>query len=164
MNEYGGRGEENGVGRRLDMVIRRMEESDLDRLAVLETRCFTIPWSRAMLADELSNDRALYLVALCEGRVAGYAGAWIVMDEGHITNVAVDPDFRRAGIGRALLAALLEGLAGAGVTASTLEVRRGNRPAIALYEAFGFTVEGVRRGYYTDNGEDALVMWSRLEA
>lgn len=147
-----------------DIQIRRMEDHDLDRLAVLETRCFTIPWSRAMLADELSNDQTLYLVAVCEGRIAGYAGAWIVLDEGHITNVAVDPDFRRTGIGRALLAALLEGLSGAGAMAATLEVRRGNAAAIALYEAFGFTVEGVRKGYYIDNGEDALVMWARLAA
>ena len=147
-----------------DIRIRRMEEGDLDRLAILESRCFSIPWSRAMLADELSNDRALYLVAACEGRIAGYAGAWIVFDEGHITNVAVDPDFRRSGVGRKLLSALLEGLAGAGVKAATLEVRRGNHPAIALYDAFGFTVEGVRRGYYADNGEDALVMWARIAA
>lgn len=147
-----------------DIRIRRMEAGDLDRLALLEARCFSIPWSRGMLEDELSNDRALYLVAESTGRITGYAGAWIVFDEGHITNVAVDPDFRRSGIGRRLLSALLEGLAGAGVTAATLEVRRGNRPAISLYEAFGFTVEGVRRGYYADNGEDALVMWARIAA
>ena len=143
--------------------IRRMETADLDLLADLEKRCFSIPWSRDMIADELSNDRALYLVAEWEGKLLGYAGSWVIFDEGHITNVAVDPQARRQGVGRHLLGALLEGLAGAGVTAATLEVRRGNTAAISLYKSFGFSVEGVRRGYYQDNNEDALVMWKRFK-
>lgn len=143
--------------------IRRMETADLDPLAALEKRCFSIPWSRDMIADELSNERALYLVAELEGKLLGYAGSWVIFDEGHITNVAVDPQARKQGVGRHLLGALLEGLAGAGVTAATLEVRRGNTAAISLYKSFGFTVEGVRRGYYQDNNEDALVMWKRFK-
>ena len=143
--------------------IRRMETADLDLLAALEKRCFSIPWSRDMIADELSNDRALYLVAELEGKLLGYAGSWVIFDEGHITNVAVDPQARKQGVGRHLLGALLEGLAGAGVTAATLEVRRGNTAAISLYKSYGFTVEGVRRGYYQDNNEDALVMWKRFK-
>ena len=143
--------------------IRRMETVDLDLLAALEKRCFSIPWSRDMIADELSNERALYLVAELEGKLLGYAGSWVIFDEGHITNVAVDPQARKQGVGRHLLGALLEGLAGAGVTAATLEVRRGNTAAISLYKSYGFTVEGVRRGYYQDNNEDALVMWKRFK-
>ena len=143
--------------------IRRMETADLDLLAALEKRCFSIPWSRDMIADELSNERALYLVAELEGKLLGYAGSWVIFDEGHITNVAVDPQARKQGVGRHLLGALLEGLAGAGVTAATLEVRRGNTAAISLYKSYGFTVEGVRGGYYQDNNEDALVMWKRFK-
>ena len=142
--------------------IRRMEPADLDQLAVLEQRCFSIPWSRAMLAEELANDRALYLVAAQNDQLLGYAGCWVVFDEGHITNIAVDPQARRRGIGRSLLAALLEGITGAGAMSATLEVRRGNQSAISLYQSFGFSVDGVRRGYYQDNREDALVMWKRF--
>ena len=116
-----------------------------------------------MIADELSNERTLYLVAEADGALLGYAGSWVIFDEGHITNVAVDPEVRRQGVGRHLLGALLEGLAGAGVVAATLEVRRGNTAAISLYKSFGFAVEGIRRGYYQDNNEDALVMWKRFK-
>jgi ribosomal-protein-alanine N-acetyltransferase len=144
------------------VIIHRMSDEDLEQVAALESRCFSIPWTRGMLEEELSNDRALYLVAATGARIVGYAGAWLICDEGHITNIAVDSDVRRKGVGRLLLAALLEGMQGAGVTAATLEVRRGNSPAIALYSSFGFIVEGVRRGYYADNNEDALIMWSRL--
>lgn len=142
--------------------IRRMEPADLAQLVELERRCFTIPWSRDMLAEELSNERALYLVAVRDGMALGYAGCWMILDEGHITNIAVDPPFRQMGVGRSLMEALLEVLSGAGVTSATLEVRRSNTAAIRLYQSFGFTVEGVRRGYYQDNHEDALVMWKRL--
>ncbi len=142
--------------------IRRMAEGDLSRLAEVETRCFTIPWSRSMLEEELANPNALYLVAEQDDMILGYAGSWLVFDEGHITNIAVEPSARRTGVGRTLLAALLEGMHGAGVRSATLEVRRGNAPAIALYQSFGFVVEGVRRGYYNDNNEDALIMWVQM--
>ena len=144
------------------LTIRRMVESDLNQVAELELRCFSIPWTRGMLEEELANAYALYLVVATGDRVVGYAGAWIVFDEGHITNIAVDPAARRRGTGRILLAALIEGMQGRGVLAATLEVRRGNAPAIAMYQSFGFTTKGVRRGYYADNNEDALIMWVRL--
>jgi len=142
--------------------IRRMAERDLAGLAGVEARCFSIPWSRGMLEEELANPGALYLVAERDGELIGYAGAWIIFEEGHITNLAVDPSARRTGVGKTLLAALIEGLRGAGVHSATLEVRRGNAPAITLYRSFGFSVEGVRRGYYSDNNEDALIMWARF--
>lgn len=144
------------------LTFRRMTERDLNQVAELELRCFSIPWTRGMLEEELANEHALYLVAAAGDRVVGYAGAWIVFEEGHITNIAVDPDARRRGVGRLLLAALIEGMQGGGVTAATLEVRRGNEPAIAMYRSFRFTTKGVRRGYYADNNEDALIMWVRL--
>ncbi len=145
------------------IVIRSMTEADLDAVAGLEVACFSIPWSRRMIQDELDNDRARYLVAAVEGQVAGYGGVWILFDEGHITNIAVHPRFRKSGIGRNLLGTMIELMKQEGVLSATLEVRRGNAAAVALYRSFGFSVEGVRRGYYTDNGEDALLMWVRFQ-
>ncbi len=145
------------------MNIRRMTQNDIASLATLEVRCFTVPWSYAMLQDELENENALYLIAEKEGIIVGYAGAWRILDEGHITNIAVDPIRQREGIGRQLLAALLEGLAGSGVQKATLEVRKSNAAAVALYQAFDFRVAGVRRAYYSDNLEDALIMWVNID-
>ena len=102
---------------------------------------------------------AAYFVAELSGRVVGYIGVWKIVDEGHITNVAVSPDYRRMQIGSALLKTMLEITAEEGIVRHTLEVRTGNEAAIGLYEKFGFETAGVRKGYYEDNGEDALIMW-----
>ena len=91
--------------------------------------------------------------------MVGYIGVWKIVDEGHITNVAVSPDYRRMQIGSALLKNMLEITAEEGIVRHTLEVRTGNEAAIGLYEKFGFETAGVRKGYYEDNGEDALIMW-----
>lgn len=141
------------------VAVRDLVSDDLDAILVMERLCFTIPWTRGMFDEELANERAQYLVATVDGTVAGYAGSWWIFDEGHITNVAVHPDQRRRGVGAALIRALLECGRIAGVRSFTLEVRRGNEAAIGLYESFGFHVDGVRRGYYEDTGEDALIMW-----
>lgn len=93
------------------------------------------------------------------GQVCGYVGVWKILDEGHITNVAVAPDYRRMHIGRAMLEALIEVTGQAGIERYTLEVRASNEPAIRLYEGLGFKSEGIRPGYYEDNGEDAVIMW-----
>jgi ribosomal-protein-alanine N-acetyltransferase len=143
-------------------AIRQMCYSDLDEIAEIEKLSFPIPWSRDMLEDELFNPRAWYRVAAFEGRIAGYAGMWKILDEGHITNIAVHPDFRRRGLGAALLRDLIEHAESCGINALTLEVRVGNKPAICLYESLGFTVEGRRKRYYQDNHEDALIMWLRI--
>lgn len=143
-----------------DLIVRRAEAKDVDRIAELEIQCFTTPWSReAVYQDVVENQRALYLVAEIEGLVIGYAGIWSIVDEGHITNVAVAPEFRQHHIGSAIIAVLLEVTEKAGITSHTLEVRRGNEPAIKLYEKYGFKVAGERKGYYEDTGEDALIMW-----
>lgn len=143
-----------------DLIVRRAEAKDVDRIAELEIQCFTTPWSReSVYQDVVENQRALYLVAEIEGLVIGYAGIWSIVDEGHITNVAVAPEFRQHHIGSAIIAVLLEVTEKAGITSHTLEVRRGNEPAIKLYEKYGFKVAGERKGYYEDTGEDALIMW-----
>ncbi len=145
-----------------DATTRPMCLADIDRLVPIELASFSVPWSRNMLEDELYNDKAYYLVAEHQGRVAGYAGMWQIFEEGHITNIAVDPAFRRLGIGSLLLDDLIAYAKAQGIQALTLEVRVSNAPAISLYESKGFIAEGRRKRYYSDNNEDALIMWLRL--
>lgn len=143
-----------------ELIVRRAEAKDVDRIAELEIECFTTPWTReSVYQDVVENPRALYVVAEIEGLVIGYAGIWSIVDEGHITNVAVDPKFRKLHVGSAIISVLLDVTQKAGVERHTLEVRRSNEAAIKLYEKFGFEVAGERKGYYQDEGEDALIMW-----
>lgn len=139
--------------------IRRMMAEDIDGIVGVETRSFTIPWSKQMFLDELSNPLALYYVAACDGKIVAYAGLWLIIDEGHITNIAVDPSWRRQKIAAELMRKIFETAAEYGLRGLTLEVRAGNQPAISLYQKFGFKVEGRRKAYYSDNHEDALIMW-----
>ena len=135
--------------------------ADLEAVLEIEQASFPIPWSRnAFLQELLENDRAIYLIARDETeRIAGYIGMWIVLDEGHITNLATHPDFRRSGVGRTLLAAMMTAGREQGVRYVTLEVRRSNLAAQQLYQKAGFAPMGVRRQYYLDNKEDAVIMW-----
>ncbi len=142
------------------IVIDSMTLDDLDGVLAIERKSFPTPWSRFAFQTELTrNQYALYVVARLEGRIMAYAGTWVVLDEAHITNVAVDPDYRGRGYGRALLRALLSRARSKGATRATLEVRNGNKSAQQLYISEGFTFQGIRRGYYTDTNEDGLIMW-----
>ena len=138
--------------------IRRMTMEDVDGVAAVEAATFPTPWSRDAFASEMRNVAARYLVAEKDGRIIGYAGAWIILDESHITNIAVLRDERGQGIGRALTAALLQYLSNLGAAYATLEVRKSNEIAQNLYKSLGFIKLGVRKRYYEDNGEDALIM------
>lgn len=144
-------------------AIRPALLSDVPALAALELRCFAIPWSAEALKSELSDtDKARVLVAVDPaGRIVGYISSWFVLGEAEIHNVAVDPDCRRQGIGRALLAALLDAGRHEGIAAFSLEVRPSNEHARALYLALGFVDCGRRRGYYADTGEDAIIMFKK---
>jgi len=135
--------------------IRAASTADLDAIVRIEAASFADPWSRRAFHAHL---RDLFLVAECEGAVAGYLVARAMSSEGEILNVAVHPDRRTAGIGRALLEASLDALDAAGVNAVFLEVRESNAAARRLYEASGFTEIGRRRGYYAEPVEDALVL------
>ena len=147
----------------MDYQLLPMDRSHLSQIAQLERTCFSTPWSEEMLAQELYNDNASYVVAQGEdGSVLGYAGLQVVLDEGYIDNVAVRPDCRRQGIASALLGAF-ERFAQAHLAFLTLEVRASNTPAIALYEAHGFVREGLRKQYYTNPREDAVIMTRRFE-
>lgn len=145
-----------------EMIIRMAEEKDAPEMAELDKVCFADPWSEASFRQEMTeNDRAFYIVAEIEGKVVGYAGLWAILDEGHITNVAVSPDYRRKGIGRAIVGTLVEAAEENGLTSFTLEVRESNLPAQELYTEFGFEPAGLRKGYYLDNGENAVIMWRK---
>lgn len=141
-----------------EVVIRRMNINDVDAVHAIECDTFPKPWQREDFVKEMTqNTCARYLVAETEGKVIGFAGTWIVLDEAHITNVAVLEDYRGNGIGKKLTGALMQYAANLGVTYATLEVRRSNERAQNLYNGLGFQYVGVRKKYYEDNGEDAFI-------
>lgn len=136
-----------------------MTADHLDAVAALERICFSDPWSRQLLADELDNDLSAFLVALDEeGQVAGYAGLQVVLDEGTVTNIAVRPDCRRRGVAGQLLEVFLNFARGNRLAFLTLEVRASNYAAIALYGSRGFRGVGRRKNYYEHPREDAVIM------
>lgn len=141
------------------MVIEIMKDDDIANVVEVEVKSFNIPWSKESFENELKNNLALYLVAKVDEKAVGYIGVWKIFDEGHITNVAVHPEFRGQGIGKALISELLYLCRKEGILSFTLEVRESNIVAQNLYKSFGFVEEGKRKGYYSDNNEDALIMW-----
>lgn len=139
--------------------VRIAKSSDLDDIYELDVQTFAMPWSKEALSyDILENDNAFVIVAEYEGEFAGYADIWTVLDEADLNSIAVRVDFRRKGIGYAIMLAMTEMLSANGVATINLEVRVSNMPAIKLYKKYGFKECGVRPGYYLDNGEDALIM------
>ncbi|TCP55950.1 ribosomal-protein-alanine N-acetyltransferase [Tumebacillus sp. BK434] len=145
------------------LAYRKMVVEDLDRVMEIEHRSFTLPWSREAYAAELTNNHfAKYLVVTLEGEVVGYAGMWVILDEAHITNIAIDPTVRGRRLGEQLMREMMALSMAHGAERMTLEVRVSNVPAQKLYDRLGFQSYGIRKGYYTDNNEDALIMWAEL--
>ncbi|MBP2651132.1 MAG: ribosomal-protein-alanine acetyltransferase [Firmicutes bacterium] len=143
-----------------DVTVRLMKAADIDAVTAVENASFLTPWSRAAFEAEISdNDLAHYLVIEFSNQVVAYAGFWMILDEAHVTNVAVLPQHRQQGLGKVLLATLLEHAKELGANAMTLEVRLSNTIARKMYEQAGFVERGRRRQYYTDTQEDALIMW-----
>jgi [ribosomal protein S18]-alanine N-acetyltransferase len=142
-----------------DVVIRPMRRDDLGEVIALDHQCFAVPWSENAFAAEVHNVSACYLVAEARGRICGYLGAWIIMDEVHVTTLGVDPELRRHGIGERLLATMMKEALARGARRASLEVRPSNQAALNLYAKYGFQPVSRRPHYYTDNGEDALVLW-----
>lgn len=143
-----------------EIEYRPMTEPDVARVAELERICFRTPWSYRSLLGELSNDVAFYVVAVAEGKVIGYAGEWLMFDEAHMTNIAVDPGFRKHGVARRMILELMSEGARRGAARMTLEVRENNQTAQRLYASMGFAFAGIRKRYYTDTGEDAFILWN----
>ena len=141
------------------MEIQRLQLRDLTAIEEIERVAYPTPWSRSMFAGELSKPSSICLGAFEDGRLLGYLITSRYVDAWHVMNVAVTPERRRQGIASLLLNRLFELTAGRSRRGYTLEVRVSNAGAIKLYEELGFRPRGVRRGYYTDNREDALIMW-----
>ena len=146
-----------------EAAVRPMCLADVDEVQEIEKGCFSVPWSRAAFEKEITENRcARYLVAERGGQVVAYAGMWLVIDEAHITNIAVHPEARNRGFGERLLRALMRLASDTGMGMITLEVRRSNEAAQALYRKAGFQDVGYRKRYYEDNQEDALIMYATL--
>ncbi len=147
-----------------NIEVVKMTREHLDGVMTIENLSFKIPWSRNAFIDELTtNEMAVYVVAVSGKEILGYGGLWRVLDEGHITNIAVHPEFRRCGAGSRIMDELLRQCRDCGILSLTLEVRRSNLPAQKLYGKYGFRSEGIRKGYYSDTGEDAIIMWKHLD-
>jgi len=139
--------------------VRRLDLGDLDAIEVIEQRAYPTPWSRAMFASELAKPTSICLGAFEGTELVGYIVNSRYVDAWHVMNVAVDPDRQRRGVATKLLERLFEVTREDERRGYTLEVRVSNEGAIRLYEGLGFESRGIRRGYYTDNREDALIMW-----
>lgn len=135
-----------------------MSPSDLQEIMRIEKTSFAYPWSSRFFLQELSVPCSRSLLAVTNSTTIGYIIYWFLATEIDIHNFAVDPAYRRQGIGRFLLQAVIDEAKNHGLSRVTLEVRKSNEPAQRLYQSVGFTIEGVRRGYYSDDGEDALAM------
>ncbi|MDR7417113.1 MAG: ribosomal protein S18-alanine N-acetyltransferase [Armatimonadota bacterium] len=145
----------------LPVRIERMREQDIPRVLQIERASFPTPWPPEAYRREIRENRtAHYIVARVGEEVVGYAGMWVILEEAHITTIAVDPKWRGRRVGERLLVALIEEARNRGARWVTLEVRKSNHIAQNLYRKYGFREVHVRKGYYTDNGEDALIMWT----
>lgn len=141
-----------------EIRIEPMQTKDVEAVHAIESRSFIIPWSQGTFYSELlENQFAYYLVAKDGETLVGYGGMWIILDEAHVTNVAVLPEYRGRGLGDRLLRALMDSAVSEGASKMTLEVRPSNEQALTLYKKHGFVIRGVRRRYY--QGEDAYIMW-----
>lgn len=141
------------------MTVRRATIEDAKEIFAIEMECFSVPWSLDSIETELLNeDNKLYYVVEDTNGVVGYAGAWLVYDEGQITNIAIRPSARRQGFGAKLTSALIEECFKRGMHEIFLEVRISNLSALSLYRQLGFTVKGMRKNYYSEPKEDAYIM------
>ncbi len=140
------------------MIITDVNSSHLDEIQAIENECFSLPWHRAALENQIIASNCIFLAALDnDGAVMGYIGMMLVIDEGYISNIAVSPEFRRRGVADALICALIE-RAKESLAFLTLEVRESNHPAVYLYTKHGFEVVGKRKNYYDKPKENALLM------
>lgn len=136
-----------------------LSQHHIPSILEIEKGSQTSPWSEQSFRNELDHKHGVFVVALVGSDVRGFGGEWILADEAHITTIAVDPEFRNQGLGRQIMDELLHRAVERGALCSTLEVRAGNQAAIKLYQDLGYVSSGIRKAYYPDNKEDAVVMW-----
>ncbi len=144
----------------MDADIRPMTRRDVPNVHDIECICFRSPWSKMALLGELRNDVAHYHVLEQDGKIAGYAGMWVLFEEAHITNVAVLPEYRCRGNATRLMLSMMESASLLGATSMTLEVRENNLHAQHMYAKLDFAQNGYRPRYYSDTGEGALLLWN----
>ena len=145
----------------MEVIIKPLTEEYVDQVCVLEEEAFSMPWHKESFLEMIANENACYLVALVGEEVVASCGLRNIVGEGEITNVVTKSTMRGKGVGRQILLRLLEEGSKMGAEAFTLEVRVSNAPAIHLYESLGFVSEGVRKNFYEEPTEDALIMWKR---
>ena len=146
-----------------NLIIEEMKENDIDGVFEVEKNCFEDYWSKDSFKKELSNNLAKYLVAKIDNKVVGYVGIWFVVDEGDITNVALHEDYRGQKIGDHLIKELVQVCKNNKIISMTLEVRASNVVAQNLYKKYGFKMAGIRKEYYSNNKEDAIIMWNDIK-
>lgn len=144
-----------------NLVICDFEKKYLREIFSIENLSFPTPWSKDSMEKELTNKFAKYVVIKLNNIVIGYGGMWLILDEGHITNIAVHPEFRGIGAGKKIIEGLINICKEKNINSLTLEVRSSNYVAKNLYAKFGFIEEGIRKNYYNNNNEDAIIMWKR---
>ena len=143
-----------------ELAFRRATVADIDEICGVEAASFNVPWSRQAFLGELTdNTWAKYIVGELAGKIIGYAGMWLIFDEAHVTNIAIHPDYRGRKYGERMVRHLMQLARDYGAARMTLEVRASNVIAQSLYRKLGFEVRGRRRGYYSEENEDALIMW-----
>ncbi len=145
-----------------ELSFREMTKDDIEAMAEIEQKCFSSPWSPQMIEEDYNNKLSYHIICELEGEIIGYAGLWHVINEGHITNIAISPDHQGKGYGGRLMEEMINLANSKEMIGLTLEVRESNEKAIGLYEKYGFETEGVRKGYYEDTHENALIMWKKL--
>jgi [ribosomal protein S18]-alanine N-acetyltransferase len=143
-----------------DVAILPFSYAHVDGVLCISNMSFKTPWTRDSIEKELQNKLARYVVAVKDDLVIGFAGVWLILDEGQITNIAVHPEYRGISTGDMLLDALIEVCVLEGITSMTLEVRKSNIVAQNLYKKHGFVEEGIRKKYYSDTNEDGIIMWN----
>lgn len=148
----------------MEINTRSMELKDLDQIMKIELESFTTPWTKESFKVEITgNPLAKYFIAETDGKVVGYGGIWLILDEGHITNIAVAKEYRGMGIGNHIVEALILYCKIKNIKNMTLEVRESNTVAQKLYKKYGFLECGIRPNYYSDDHEDAVIMWKVVE-
>lgn len=145
------------------VTIKKMTADDVDKIIAIESEAYgEHHWSKDSFLNEIHNELARYYTLFTSsGEIAGYAGTWHILDEAHITNIAISPNYRRKHYGEALLKRIIDDCYLEMIKYITLEVRVSNAPAINLYTKYGFSSFGTRKGYYQNNNEDALIMWTK---
>ncbi|MFD3158226.1 ribosomal protein S18-alanine N-acetyltransferase [Haloimpatiens sp. FM7330] len=144
-----------------NILIKPLEDKYIDDVLNINSLSFPVPWGKNSFIKELQNNFAYYIIAIKDNMVVGYAGIWIIVGEAHIISIAVHPEYRSMGIGNLLMDGIFGICKKNSVYGITLEVRESNLNAQKLYEKYGFIKEGIRKFYYANNREDAIIMWNR---